>query len=397
MSESEPPVVVIDNGSGSIKAGFGGDDQPRTTFPTVAGPADTDRFPCPCGGRPWKDVFIGGGAESESAIINPEFPIRRGLVTNWDYMEKIWQYTFSAELRVDPKETPVLLTEPVFNPDGNRVKMAEIMFESFHVPSMLIYAQPGLSLISNGLTSGIVVESGDGVTYCVPFATLPGSDSLPETIPEGIIRFDIAGSDVTDYLLELLRKKGCSFSRDSFSDYLCVREMKEKLGYVAADFDAEMKKPESELVEEFQLVDWSMVSVGSERFRCAELLFHPELVGFAGGGLHEVIHKSVQKCDVTLRKDLYNNIVLSGGNTMFSGIADRLTKEVAALLPPTFKNEVHVIHPKERCNSTWIGGSIVASLSFFPQMCLSRAEYDEKGAKFVLDKCPSILSLYKSL
>ena len=353
MSEEEGPrVAVIDNGSCSIKAGFAGEDKPKTTFPTIACTAKTPFV----NGRPCPSLYVGSEGEHLSGLVNTDFPIRHGLVTNWEYMEKIWWQTFFNELCVDPEKTPVLLSEPAFNPKGNRMKMTEIMFESFHVPSMNISPQPVLSLYANGCNTAIVVESGDGVSYCVPL-------SQGFSIPEAITRFDIAGSDITNYLQELLKKKGCSFSRDSYSDYCLVRDMKEKLGYVASDFDAEMEKPESELVEEYELPDCSKVSLGSERFRCAELLFRPELIGFASGGLHEAIYNSVQKCDVTMRKFFYGNIILSGGNTLFNGISDRLTKELADLLPHELN--VRVVKNEERNISTWIGGSIIGSIGSF--------------------------------
>jgi len=376
MSEEESHVVVIDNGSCSIKAGFAADTMPRTTFPTVVGTAKTAFF-----NGASAAPFLGSMAESNSGIVNADFPIRHGVVTNWESMERIWFDIFHNELHVEPEETPVLLTEPAFNPKGNRKKMTEIMFESFHVPSMNISPQPALSLYASGRNSGMVVESGDGVTYCVPLYT-------GFCIPQAITRFDIAGSDITNYLQELLKKKGCSFSRDSFSDYLTVRDMKEKLGYVALDFDSEMKKTESELAKEYELPDGSNVSIGSERFRCAELLFHPELVGFAGGGLHEAIYKSVQKCDIAIRRTSLN-IILGGGNTLFRGITDRLTKEILALVPPTWPCKV--VNMDGRGISAWLGGSFIASLSTFSQTFLSKEEYEEKGAEFVQLKCPPLV------
>jgi len=329
---------------------------------------------------PKKKTYIGDQAEVLCGLLNNDFPMHRGLVTDWEGMEEVWQHTFSNELRVAPDEHPVLLTEPAFNPKDNRRKMAEIMFESFNVPAVYISPQPELALYSNGCDTGIVVESGDGVTYCVPMI---GGCSV---VPEAITRFDIAGSDVTNYLQELLNKKGYSFSRDSFSDYLSVRDMKKRCGYVALDFDAEMKKPESELVKEYELPDGKKVSIGSERFRCTEILFHPELVGFATGGLHDAIYKSIQKCDISVRDLLCSNIILSGGNTLFDGIADRLKKELFDIVPLEF----NVVAPIERGYSVWIGGSVFGCLTSFFEKCLPKYEFDEKGAEAVQLRCPPL-------
>ncbi|XP_024909198.1 actin, muscle-like [Cynoglossus semilaevis] len=99
-------------------------------------------------------------------------------------------------------------------------------------------------------------------------------------------------------------------------------------------------------------------------------------------GVHETTFNSIMKCDVDIRKDLYANTVLSGGTTMFPGIADRMQKEVTALAPPTMKIKVLV-----RKYSVWIGGSILASLSTFQQMWISKQEYDESGPSIVHRKC----------
>ena len=102
-------------------------------------------------------------------------------------------------------------------------------------------------------------------------------------------------------------------------------------------------------------------------------------------GAHEFCYNSIMKCDVDIRKDLYGNIVMSGGTTMYPGIADRVQKEVQALAPPTMK--IKVIAPPERKYSVWIGGSILASLSTFQQMWITKEEYDEAGPSIVHRKC----------
>jgi len=91
------------------------------------------------------------------------------------------------------------------------------------------------------------------------------------------------------------------------------------------------------------------------------------------------------KCDVDMRTDLYSNVVLSGGTTMFPGIADRMHKELLNLAPSNIK--VKIIAPPERKYSVWIGGSILASLPVFQQMWISKQEYDESGPAIVHRKC----------
>lgn len=150
-------------------------------------------------------------------------------------MEKVWQHTFSNELRIDPSERNVLITEAPLNPKTNREKYCQIMFETFKVKGLHVAIQAVMSLYSYGRTTGLVVDSGDGVTHTVP--VYEGF-----TIPHAIEKMEIAGRELTDYLSKLLLSADLNLSGGA--GFQIVRDIKEKLCFVAQDYDKEYAEAE---------------------------------------------------------------------------------------------------------------------------------------------------------
>jgi actin-related protein len=374
---SDKPHLIIDNGSGYCKAGFSGEEGPRAVFPCIVG---RPKVPGIMVGSEQKDYFVGTQAEEKRGILKLTYPIEHGVVDDWDDMEKIWDHTFTNELRVAPEEHNVMLTEAPLNPKVNREKMTQIMFDTFNVPGLYIAIQAVLSLYSAGKFTGIVCDSGDGVTHLVPIF-----DGY--ALPHSILRINLAGRDLTDYLLKILSERGLHLSTSAEREI--VKDLKEKTCYVALDFDQELSESKTGTAKEmnYEMPDGSVITIGSERFRCPEVLFKPSLIGKEFTGIHDQTYQSIIKSDVDVRKDLYQNIVLSGGTTLFGGLPERLTKEVQKLAPQNMASKVKVIAVPERKYCVWIGGSILSSISTFSCMWITKEEYQESGPQIVHRKC----------
>ncbi|BHF64583.1 Actin-1 [Sparganum proliferum] len=373
MLNSAP--VVIDNGSGLCKAGFAGEDSPISVFPSIIG---RPKNPQMMVGVNQQDHYVGDEAQKMRGILTLQYPIEYGVVKNWDDMEKIWDYTFKNELRVRPEDQAVLLTEAPLNPRNNREKMVEVMFEKFNVPGLYIAIQAVLALYASGRTTGVVMDVGDGATHLVPIYEGHG-------LQHAVTRLNLAGRDLTDYFKTLLLKRG--YSLVSSAEMEVVRDMKERLCYVALDPEAELMRAKKSNVAEahYEMPDGQVLTVSTERFQCPEALFMPELVGREIRGIHEVAYESVENCDIDLRKDLYSSIVLSGGSTMFEGLVPRMQQEMVRLVAKNVK--VKVIGPEERKFSAWIGGSILGSLNAFSEMIVTKYEYEDMGPGIVHRKC----------
>merc|ERR1712110_1363994 len=285
-------------------------ETPRCVFPAIVG---RPKHASAMQGVTQKDCYIGEEANQKRGILELNYPIAAGIVESWDDMEKVWNHTFYNELRVNPSEcTGVLLTEAPRNPKQNREKMVQIMFDTFEVQGCYVAIQAVMSLYSAGRTTGLVVDSGDGVSHTVP--VYEGF-----SVPHAVEKMEIAGRVLTNYLQKLLLENMAE-SFTSSAELEIVKNIKEELCYVAQNYDEEKAQciASSETDKPYKLPDKRVINVpDSVRIAAPELLFKPELNGKSCKSIHALAWQSVQSSDIDVRKELTRNLILSGGTTMY--------------------------------------------------------------------------------
>ncbi|KAF8196871.1 Actin/actin-like protein [Mycena galopus ATCC 62051] len=384
--DAEAPLVV-DNGTGFVKVGYAGSNFPEHVFASVVG-RPILRAEERVGSAIIKDIMVGDEAAENRNYLQITQPMEHGIVRNWEDMKHLWDYTFDEKLKVDPRGKKILLTEPPMNPKVNRQRMCQVMFEDYGFGGVYVAIQAVLTLYAQGLTTGVVVDSGDGVTHIVPVYS-------GFALPHLTRRLDIAGRDVTRYLIKLLLMRGYAFNRTA--DFETVREIKEKLCYVSYDLemDTRLSEETTVLVESYQLPDGRTIKVGSERFEAPECMFQPHLVDVEQPGVAEMLFQTIQNAAVDVRTELYKHIVLSGGSSMYPGLPSRLEKEMKQLYltrvlngdPTRLKNfKIRIEDPPRRKHMVFLGGAVLADIMKNREdFWISREEWFEQGARS-LDK-----------
>lgn len=366
----EVSTLVIDNGAYQMRAGLGGEKEPTIVIPSIIGRPKTAQPNA-------KDFYVGADVFSQSSVMSLFCPIENKIITNFDDMEKIWSHIITNELKLEPETHPVLMTESPQNTKSAREKSLQIMMETLKVPAYYTTYPEVLSLYSAGLTTGVVVDSGETVTHIVPVYECFSMNHV-------LSRLDIGGRQINAYLKKVLMYNGIKLQTTKEREILT--DIKEKLCYVAVDPDSDLQKIEhvNEIETTFKMPDGSVIQIGSQRFKAPEPLFDSQLISVQSPGLHQLINDTINKCD-DLKPLMYSTILLSGGTMMFEGMKKRVKKSVTELAPKDTK--VSVVDPPNRKNAAWIGGSVLVSLATFSQMWITKAEYDETGPSIVNLKC----------
>lgn len=384
-------TIVCDNGTGFLKIGEQAQNFPSHSFPTMVG-RPVLRSEERMAEIQLKDIMVGEECEIARSNLEITYPIRNGKVTDWEDMCRLWDHAFTDLLQVDPKTSQLLITEAPMNPKENREKMVQTMFEHYEWQQLNIQVQAVLVLYSQGRQTGLVVDSGDGVTHVVPVLE-------SYVLSNCVERLDLAGHHLTSRLSDLMVSSGYSFNKSS--DAETVRQIKDKYCYCALDPEKEAKlcQDTTSQIERFTLPDGRSISINEQRWRCPEALFDPTIVGHdalpCGGGIAGVAFQAIRKCPLDNQKDMYGNIVLSGGTTMFPGLPTRMKRELENIYIKEVRKgaemnmKIDILAPPGRKHLVFQGGSVLAGITKdTPDWWITLAEYEEEGSAVLHRKCP---------
>jgi len=387
-------VLVCDNGTGFVKCGFAGTNFPAAIFPSMVG-RPILRTEEKAGDLQIKDIMVGDDALKARNMLQITYPLDNGIIKNFEDMVHVWDYTFEKlkgekEWQSALKECRIMLTEAPMNPKVNREKMVEIMFEKYGFQGVYIAIQAVLVLYAQGLLTGVVVDSGDGVTHIIP--VFEGFALTDQTK-----RLNLAGRDITRYLIKLLQGRGYSFNRTA--DFDTVRQIKEKLCYVGYDVEMERRLAleTTVLVESYTLPDGRTIRVGPERYAAAEALFSPHLgKDLECAGIAEQLFQAIQATPMDTRPEFYQHIVLSGGTSMFPGLSSRIEKEIKELyLKNVLKGDetrlkkfkLRIEDPPRRKHLVFLGGAYLAEIMKSKEaFWITKKEHQELGTQGCLKK-----------
>lgn len=368
--------IVIDNGSGEIKCGFSSEEVPKSMFSNVYSPSTQ---------------IIGDDSKPDNI-----HPVSHGIISDWDAMEKVFTHLFDDELKVSAEQRQILLSEAPFSPKINKEKLTQLFFEKFNVQGLYISLQGLLSLYSVGKTTGLVVDSGDDMT-----CTIPIIDGY--SMPHNIIKRNFGGRALTDFLIKILKEKGMQFN--TYEDKKRVKELKEKSLLMSLDgYNEEVEEDKNEdkmdienehvintnfeiQTSSFVLPDGTKIDLNQSISLCHDASFRPNIMGIEVPGIHFQVYDSVLKCETSMRKELFSNIILSGGNTLSFYYPQRLSLEIQKLSPSSYNDRIKVTAPCERKFITWIGGTILAGLGSFQYIWVKHDDYQEAGPQIIHRKC----------
>ncbi|KAG8506616.1 Actin-like protein 8, partial [Galemys pyrenaicus] len=360
-------TIIIDHGSGFLKAGLSGLNEPDMVFPSIVSYLPCRENPGPSSAR--RRLCLGINSDHPDTF---SYPVQRGRVLNWEAVEKIWTVVMK-KYRREHEDAPVIVTESPLREPADRQKTLEIMFELLKVPSVLLADQLEMSLYASGLLTGVVVDSGHGLTRVQPF-------HLGRPVHAGGRTLEFGGQDLSAYLFKSLFKDECN--EHDLLQMDTVGTVQRRQCFVPQDFDEAVglyrrrrRGGSSHENNTYQLPDGTAVELTTMQRLAPEMFFSPQRFGLPGPGLPQAVCDAIDTCDASMQPTLVSNVMVCGGNTMCVGFTKRLFKELVADRFSSVQVSMSV-----GCNrnfSVWLGASVVAHLSTFGSQWMSRGEYEE--------------------
>lgn len=382
MSTSQDNII-IDCGSASIKSGFCGEKFPKSII-SSSNNHKNQNFNSDFKKKDPNNLMSPSLINYQGGRGN----FVNGLIEDWEFIINSFTNIFTNELKIKPEEYNILLSEPPHNTIKNRENLYEIMFEKYSSKACYLVNSSILSVFAAGKTSGISIDSGESCTHFLPIYEGYG-------IKQALITSNIAGRELNEFLLKLLEEKGIKFNFSEYQQKLILTDIKEKFNFLSTEFESDLqiysKKGEASSTD-YILPDQTLIKLGNEQFRCPEALFKPNIMGKAYEvGWPENINKVVMSLDLKkededeekIKKELCSNIILSGGNSMFKGLPERLNIETLKL---SGLNYCELLAIPERKYSSWIGGSILSSISVFQSLWTTKEDYEENGRNIINQK-----------
>ncbi|MFO8017971.1 MAG: zinc ribbon domain-containing protein [Promethearchaeia archaeon] len=321
MSEPEEGTpIIIDVGSAYVKVGYAGDSEPRYIFPCITG---TEKYQTVMVDVDARNLYVGNDAMNMRGVLKLERPIERGQIQDWNDYYEILNHIFYNLLRLESvAEYPVIYVEHPFVAKETKEYIARVLFETHSVKSLVMVPSPLLSMFSIGLTTGLVVESGDGVTWTVPI--IDG-----QIMEQATQRLYLAGIDVNHNFKSLLMREGINLDASALEQI--IQEIKEKNCYMVLDPD---NPNETRDALEYSMPDGSIIQIPNHiLYEAPEVLFQPGMLGYNMKNITQATIYSLQMMEKTYWGDLLSHIVLSGGNLSYSGFTERFKQELKKSLP----------------------------------------------------------------
>lgn len=420
----EVGAVVFDIGSYSIRAGYAGEDSPKAEIPTHMSVVDdpdvameTDHSEKSIKG-PSKKYHIDTGAikvPRKGAEISTF--IKDGMIDNWDMYEELMDHIYNKSIKSESNLHPVMMSEPAWNVKGKREKLAEIMFEKYNVPAFFLCKNAVLTAFANGRSTGLVLDSGATHTSAVPVY-----DGY--VIQQAIVKSPLAGDFISMEIKKLMeelevnvvppyqiktkepvgfmeeakwKKKDLPEVTKSYHNYMVKDVYQDFAASVVQVMDTPYEQSSAETMPNihYEFPNGYNQDFGFEKYKVCEGLFDPSVIKDLPSGnsmlsVGHVVTTSVGMCDIDIRPSLYSSVIVTGGNTLLQGFTDRLNRDLSTKTPPSMRLKIisGTTGSAERRFSSWIGGSILASLGSFQQMWISKQEFEEGGKSCVERKCP---------